>query len=62
MNEYPLYAPSGEHVEIRRAVREICDAKIAPFAASVDEEARYPREAHDALLASDFFAPHVPEA
>ncbi len=24
-------------------------------------EARYPQEAHDALVASDFFAPHVPE-
>ena len=28
---------------------------------TVDEEARYPQEAHDALVAADFFAPHVPE-
>ena len=34
---------------------------IAPYAAQVDEEARYPHEAAAALLASDFHAPHVPE-
>jgi len=61
VNEYPLFALSEEHQEIRRAIREICDAKIAPHAAAVDEEARYPQEAHDALLETDFYAPHVPE-
>lgn len=60
--EYPLFALSEEHQEIRKAIREICDAKIAPAAAAVDEEARYPQEAHDALLETDFYAPHVPEA
>ena len=59
--EYPLFALSEEHQEIRKAIREICDAKVAPAAAAVDEEARYPQEAHDALLETDFFAPHVPE-
>jgi alkylation response protein AidB-like acyl-CoA dehydrogenase len=61
MSEQPLFALPEEHREIRKAIREICDAKIAPHAAAVDEEARYPQEAHDALLASDFYAPHVPE-
>jgi alkylation response protein AidB-like acyl-CoA dehydrogenase len=42
-------------------VRELCDAKVAPYAALVDEEARYPHEAAAALLAADFHAPHVPE-
>jgi alkylation response protein AidB-like acyl-CoA dehydrogenase len=60
--DYPLFALSQEHQEFRKAIREICDAKVAPFAAAVDEEARYPQEAHDALVASDFHAPHVPEA
>jgi alkylation response protein AidB-like acyl-CoA dehydrogenase len=60
--DQPLFALSEEHQEIRRAIRELCEAKVAPFAAVVDEEARYPQEAHDALLASDFHAPHVPEA
>lgn len=53
---------SEEHEEIRSAVRDVVEAKIAPFAAEVDAEARFPTEARDALLATDFFAPHVPEA
>lgn len=61
MSEFPLYALSEEHQAIREAVRAVADAKIAPFAAAVDEEARYPKEAAAALLASDFHAPHVPE-
>jgi alkylation response protein AidB-like acyl-CoA dehydrogenase len=58
---YPLYALSEEHQAIREAVRAVCDAKVAPYAADVDEQARYPREAAGALRASDFHAPHVPE-
>src|SRR4029453_12625536 len=46
---------------IREAVRALCEAKVAPHAAAVDEEARYPAEAEKALLAADFHAPHVPE-
>ncbi|MFL6089864.1 MAG: acyl-CoA dehydrogenase family protein [Aeromicrobium sp.] len=61
MSDIPLYALPEEHQAVREAVRAICDAKIAPHAAEVDEQARYPQEAHDALLATDFFAPHVPE-
>ena len=49
MSDYPLYALSEEHQAIREAVRAVCDAKVAPFAADVDEEARYPHEAADAL-------------
>ncbi|MFL0294525.1 acyl-CoA dehydrogenase family protein [Mycobacterium sp. SMC-18] len=56
-----MYALTDEQREIRRAARAVCEAKIAPFAADVDEQARYPREAAEALLATDFFAPHVPE-
>src|SRR3954469_3329064 len=60
-DDFPLYAPSDEHREIRKVVRELAEEKIAPFAAAVDEEARYPEEAAKALLAADFHAPHVPE-
>jgi alkylation response protein AidB-like acyl-CoA dehydrogenase len=56
-----MYGLSEEHREIRKVIREIAEEKIAPFAAAVDEEARYPAEAAAALLASDFHAPHVPE-
>jgi alkylation response protein AidB-like acyl-CoA dehydrogenase len=60
-DDFPLYAPSEEHREIRKVVRELAEEKIAPFAAVVDEEARYPEEAAAALVAADFHAPHVPE-
>ncbi len=57
-----MYALSEEHLAIREAVRAVCDAKVAPYATDVDENARYPQEAADALQAADFHAPHVPEA
>ncbi|WP_244929689.1 acyl-CoA dehydrogenase family protein [Nocardioides sp. W7] len=60
-NDFPLYGLSEEHQAIREAVRAVAEAKIAPYAADVDEQARYPQEAADALLAVDFHAPHVPE-
>lgn len=60
-DDYPLYALSEEHLAIRQAVRSLCDAKVAPFAAAVDDEARFPHEAAAALLSADFHAPHVPE-
>ncbi len=60
-DDFPLYAPSEEHREIRKVVRALAEEKIAPHAAEVDEQARYPEEAAAALLAADFHAPHVPE-
>jgi len=60
-SDFPLFQINEDHEAIRDAVRDLAAAKIAPFAAAVDEEARYPQEAHDALVASDFFAPHVGE-
>jgi len=56
-----MFALSEEHREIRAAVRAICEAKVAPYAADVDEHARYPEEAAAALQQADFHAPHVPE-
>ncbi|MDT0201901.1 acyl-CoA dehydrogenase family protein [Nocardioides sp. AE5] len=61
MSDFPLYALSEEHLAVREAVRAICDAKVAPYAAEVDEEARFPHEAAEALRAADFHAAHVPE-
>ncbi|WP_205719773.1 acyl-CoA dehydrogenase family protein, partial [Actinomadura geliboluensis] len=56
------YAPSEEHELLRRTVRELAEAKIAPFAAEVDEESRFPQEALEALVANDLHAVHVPES
>ncbi|MFE9101242.1 acyl-CoA dehydrogenase family protein [Actinomadura geliboluensis] len=62
MSDYPAYAPSEEHELLRRTVRELAEAKIAPFAAEVDEESRFPQEALEALVANDLHAVHVPES
>ncbi len=57
---HPLFAVNEDHEALREAVRAVARDKIAPYAAEVDEQSRYPQEAHDALVAADFFAPHVP--
>src|SRR6201991_4205700 len=61
MGNEGLFALTEEHQAIREAVRDLCEAKVAPYAAEVDEQARYPEEAAAALLSADFHAPHVPE-
>jgi len=57
----PLFALSEEHLAIREAVRAVCDAKVAPAAAEVDEKGEFPQASYDALAASDFAAPHIAE-
>ncbi|WP_236244991.1 acyl-CoA dehydrogenase [Streptomyces sp. CC210A] len=59
--DFDLYRPSEEHDMLRETVRSLAEAKIAPYAAAVDEEARFPQEALDALVGSDLHAVHVPE-
>ncbi|KJK38459.1 acyl-CoA dehydrogenase [Streptomyces variegatus] len=59
--DFDLYRPSEEHDMLRDAVRSLAEAKIAPHAAAVDEEARFPQEALEALVGNDLHAVHVPE-
>jgi len=49
-----------EYQALRESVRALADKKIAPFAKVVDEEARFPQEAFDALQSADLAAAHVP--
>jgi alkylation response protein AidB-like acyl-CoA dehydrogenase len=56
------YALSEEHEAIREAVRDLAEREIAPYAAEVDAESRYPAEAHKALTAAGFHATHIPAA
>jgi alkylation response protein AidB-like acyl-CoA dehydrogenase len=51
-----------EHQLLRKTVREVADDKIAPRAAEIDETAEFPWDVHDALVAADLHAVHVPEA
>ncbi|WP_405003896.1 acyl-CoA dehydrogenase family protein [Kitasatospora purpeofusca] len=59
--DFDLFRISEEHGMLREAVRSLAEAKIAPFAAEVDEVGRFPQEALDALRGSDLHAVHVPE-
>jgi len=55
-----LYQLPEEHQEIRQAVRDVCTAKVAPNAAQADETSEFPRKSYEALVQSDFHAPHIP--
>ena len=59
--EFPMFGLSEEHQAIRAAVRAVCDAKVAPHAAEVDDKGEFPQVAYDALAAADFAAPHMGE-
>ncbi|WP_019808068.1 acyl-CoA dehydrogenase family protein [Saccharomonospora halophila] len=56
-----MYQLSDEHEELRAAVRALAEKEIAPHAADVDENERYPQEAADALTSAGFNALHIPE-
>jgi alkylation response protein AidB-like acyl-CoA dehydrogenase len=56
------YALSEEHQALRESVRQLAEDRIAPYAAEVDQESRFPQEAHDALVKADLHAVHIPEA
>ncbi len=57
--DFDLFKTSDDHEELRAAVRAVSEAKIAPHAAAVDEQSRFPDEALAALVAADFHAPHI---
>ncbi|BAX99047.1 putative acyl-CoA dehydrogenase FadE [Mycobacteroides stephanolepidis] len=58
---FDLFKLAEEHDELRAAIRGLAEKEIAPYAKDVDEKARFPQEALDALVASGFNAVHVPE-
>ncbi|MGH3518000.1 MAG: acyl-CoA dehydrogenase family protein [Haloechinothrix sp.] len=56
-----LYRLGEEHEELRATIRALAEKEIAPYAADVDEESRFPYEARKALNAAGFNAVHIPE-
>jgi alkylation response protein AidB-like acyl-CoA dehydrogenase len=58
---FNLFALPDEHNELRAVLRDLCETQIAPYAAEVDEKARYTDEALAALNGSGFSAVHIPE-
>ena len=61
-SDFTAYALSEEHEALRESVRQLAEDKIAPYAAEVDQQARFPHEAQDALVKADLHAVHIPEA
>ncbi|MGX4656536.1 acyl-CoA dehydrogenase family protein [Micromonospora sp. SCSIO 07396] len=57
---FDVYRLPEEHEAVREAVREVCAAKVAPYAAEADETGEFPTSSYDALRAADFHAPHIP--
>src|ERR1700712_3607454 len=60
-SSFDLFQLPEEHNELRAAIRGLAEKEIAPHAADVDEQARFPDEALKALNDSGFSAVHVPE-
>src|ERR1700760_639509 len=58
---FDTYRLPEEHDELRAVLRDLCEKEIKPYAADVDEKARYTDEALAALNASGFSAIHIPE-
>jgi alkylation response protein AidB-like acyl-CoA dehydrogenase len=58
---FDLFRVSEEQEMLRDSVRALAESKIAPFAAEVDEQGRFPQEARDALETADLHAVHIPE-
>jgi alkylation response protein AidB-like acyl-CoA dehydrogenase len=58
---FDVFALPEEHDDLRSAIRALAEKEIAPYAADVDHQSRFPQEALDALNLSGFNAVHVPE-
>ncbi|MBF6172453.1 acyl-CoA dehydrogenase [Nocardia blacklockiae] len=59
--DFDLFKLDDIHNELREAIRGLAEKEIAPHAKAVDEQARFPQEALEALNAAGFNAVHVPE-
>ena len=60
-SDFDLYQLPEDYQGVRDAIREIAEKSIAPHAADVDENERFPQEALDALVETGFNAVHIPE-
>ncbi|HEY8451610.1 MAG: acyl-CoA dehydrogenase family protein [Micromonosporaceae bacterium] len=59
---FDVYQLRDEHLAVRAATRELCEAKVAPNAAHADETGEFPQASYEALRSADLHAPHIPEA
>ena len=59
--DFPSFTTSEDHDALREAVRHVAEDKVAPHAAEADDLGVFPQASCDALVASDFHAPHIAE-
>ncbi|MDX6275323.1 MAG: hypothetical protein QOJ92_2533 [Frankiales bacterium] len=59
--DFDVYHLTEEHELLRASVRDLCDDKIAPRAAEIDETGEFPWDVYDALKSAELHATHVPE-
>jgi alkylation response protein AidB-like acyl-CoA dehydrogenase len=59
--DFDVYHLTEEHELLRASVRDLCDDKIAPRAAEIDETGEFPWDVYEALKSAELHATHVPE-
>src|SRR5919107_698093 len=60
MTAFDVYRLPEDHEAIRAAVREVCEARVAPHAAEADESGEFPKASYEALRSAGFHAVHIP--
>src|SRR4051794_8946499 len=58
---FDIYTLTEEHGLLRKTVRSLAEARIAPRAAEIDATAEFPWDVYEELRRADLHAVHVPE-
>ena len=56
-----LFSLTDDHVEFRKVVRKICEDRIAPRAAEIDETEEFPWDVKEVLAENGLLGLHIPE-
>jgi alkylation response protein AidB-like acyl-CoA dehydrogenase len=56
-----LFSLTSDHVEFRKVVRKICEDRIAPRAAEIDESEEFPWDVKQVLAENGLLGLHIPE-
>ena len=56
-----LFTLTDDHVEFRKVVRKICEDRIAPRAAEIDESEEFPWDVKEVLAENGLLGLHIPE-
>ncbi|MCA1825282.1 MAG: acyl-CoA dehydrogenase family protein, partial [Frankia sp.] len=60
--DFDYYRLGEEHELLRKSVRAMAEAKIAPRAAEIDETGEFPWDVYEEIKRNDLHAVHIPEA